>query len=337
MGIRLLLVAVTLIATVASATEVNIKSWRLPPATAYPHDAMVAEDGSIWYAALFSNTIGRFDPVTETVKEFILAVPGSGPHGLKQDADGNIWFTARLAEPSYIGKLNPNTGEFTEYPIAFPVDVSSPEVEQPCCAHSLSIDANGTIWFSLINADMLGKLEPSTGKMTLARSHKHPIGPYDVKFDSKGTPWYTIVRVNELLSVNPETMAIRTYEAPWPDMRPRRMDIAADDTIWYTDFARGNVGQFDPKTEKWKEWPSPGGRWSRPYGMVLVGDVLWYSENFMDPSTLVRFDTKTKEFRSWPVENCFDGAYYMVADAEDNLWFTCHDTEYLIKAEITED
>lgn len=335
---RILLVAASLIATTSTfATEVKIKTWRLPAATAYPHDPMVASDGSVWYGALNSNTIGRFDPKTETVKEFIPNIPGSGPHGLKQDADGNIWFTARLSEKPYIGRLNPKTGEFTEFWLDFPVTVSDPDVAQPCCAHSLSIAEDGIIWFSLINADMLGKLDPKTGKVTLARSHKRPIGTYDVQFDSKGTPWYTLIRVNEILSVNPDTMAIRTFEAPAPGMRSRRMGIADDDVIWYTDFTRGYVGSFDPKTEEWNEWPTPGGHWSRPYGMVLVGDILWYSENFMVPSTLVRFDTKSHEFQSWPVENCFDGAYYMVADPEGDLWFTCHDTEHLVKAEITED
>jgi len=69
--------------------------------------------------------------------------------------------------------------------------------------------------------------------------------------------------------------------------------------------------------------------------MVAVGTDIWYNESWKDPSRLVRFDTTTEEFQSWLVEDCLDGAYNIVADADDNLWFVCPDTDRLVKVEIT--
>ena len=342
----LLVLGVTATVGFAADVSVIIKTWKIPQASQYPHDPMVHSDGSIWYAARFSSTLGRFDPKTEQWKEFVTDIPNSGPHGLKEDKDGNIWFTAVNANPTYIGKLNPKTGEFTEYPVRFEdrvpcpplcLPTGEPQGSSPKGAHSLSLDQKGNIWFSMFGGGMIGRLVPSTGKITISRPTV-PVGPYDVQIDSKGIPWFTLVRTNKavIARVNPETMAVRTYSAPWPDARPRRIQITADDVIWYTDHVRGSIGRFDPKTEKFDEWPSPGGEWTRPYGMVAVGDVIWYSETWMDPSMLVRFDTKTKELQSWPVPGCFDGAYYMVHDKDKNIWFTCHDTNRLGKAEITE-
>ena len=145
----------------AFAADVAIKSWPLPPTTSptghYPHDAMVAEDGSIWYAALNSNSLGRFDPRTETIEEVFADIPDSGPHGLKQDDDGNIWFTAIKAEPTYIGMMNQKTGEFTEHPVT--LDVFSPNVPRPRSAHSLSLDDRGYVWYTDFARGYLGRFD----------------------------------------------------------------------------------------------------------------------------------------------------------------------------------
>lgn len=331
----------------AAAADVDVKFtvWKIPGATHYPHDPMVhSKDGSIWYASRMSNTLGRFDPKTEEFSEYTTRVPNSGPHGLKEDADGNIYFTAISAKPTYIGKLDVSSGKFTEYPITFSAELSCPGCREnagtgpgrfPKSAHSLSIDQKGTVWFSMFgDADMLGRLVPSTGKVTVAISPKRKVGPYAIQIDSKGIPWYGFARSGQLARVNPDTMAVKTFDIPFKDGHPRRINIAPDDSIWYTDYMRGGIGHYDPKTDKWEEWLSPGGEWSRPYGMVIVGDALWYSETFMNPSNLVRFDMKTEEFQSWETPECFGGAYYIVADADDNLWFTCHDTDRLVRVEI---
>jgi streptogramin lyase len=49
------------------------------------------------------------------MKEFPGTKLGSGPHGLVEDKDGNIWFTP--VSSTYIGKLDPKSGAITEYPL----------------------------------------------------------------------------------------------------------------------------------------------------------------------------------------------------------------------------
>ena len=52
------------------------------------------------------------------MKEYDLKTPRTGPHGLSEDKDGNIWFTGNSA--ALIGKLDPKTGAVTEYPMPAP-------------------------------------------------------------------------------------------------------------------------------------------------------------------------------------------------------------------------
>ena len=53
------------------------------------------------------------DPKTGVMKEFPLKSPNTGPHGLTEDKAGNIWFTGNSS--GLVGKLDPKTGEVTEY------------------------------------------------------------------------------------------------------------------------------------------------------------------------------------------------------------------------------
>ena len=317
----------------AGGADVKIKMWRLPSDTHYPHDPLVSHDGYIWYTGNKSNNIGRFDPKTETFKEWSTDIPNSGPHGIVEDKDGNIWFTANMAKPTYIGKFDPRTEKFTVYPVK--LAARSDNDPEAAGAHTLTFDQKGNIWFTMLNSDMIGRLDPKTGKFTIARSAQHPVGPYGIVVNSKGVPYFTMFRTNKLGSIDPDTMAVHLYDIPNPDARPRRLTIAPDDVVWYTDFERGMLGRFDPKTGAFSEWPSPGGAWSRPYPLLVIGNAVWYNESWLTPTTIVRFDIETHETQSWPVENCDDGMYLFYPD-KNGFWFTCHGTDRLGKVEVNE-
>jgi streptogramin lyase len=58
------------------------------------------------------------DPRAGQTKEYPLKTPHSGPHGLIEDQEGKIWYTANAE--GLIGKLDPKTGEVSEYPMPHP-------------------------------------------------------------------------------------------------------------------------------------------------------------------------------------------------------------------------
>jgi virginiamycin B lyase len=118
-------------------------------------------------------------------------------------------------------------------------------------------------------------------------------------------------------------MEIREYTLPHAETRPRRIAITSDDVLWYSDYARGYLGRFDPATGKASEWPSPGGPQSQPYGIVAVGDVLWYSEAGVKPNTVVRFDPKTETFQTWAIPSGGGVVRNMMATRDGDLALAC--------------
>ena len=163
---------------------------------------------------------------------------GSGPHGLVADKDGNIWFTAN--SKGYIGKLNPKTGDTTEYKLP-------PSTRDP---HTPMFDPKGILWFTAQNSNIVGRLDPKTGEVKVVSPPTPKSNPYGMVMDSKGTPWFCQFNVNKLASIDPATMEIKEYTLPNPESRPRRIAITSDDVIWYADYSRGYLGRFETKTGK---------------------------------------------------------------------------------------
>jgi virginiamycin B lyase len=270
--------------------DVSFQEWKLPTPGTRPHDPLAAQDGTIWYSGHMANLLGHIDPKTGAIKEYRTNTPMSGPHGLVMDKQGNIWFTANFK--AYIGKFEPATGKFTEYPL-------DPEARDP---HTPIFDQKGTLWFSVQGANMVGKLNTATGEAKTETVPTSKSNPYGMVVTSKGIPYFVEFGANKVASIDPETMAIHEYTLPNEDTRPRRVAIDSKDVLYYSDYSRGYLGRFDTKTGKMtQEWPSPGGPKSKPYGITIVNDIVWYSESGVKPNTLVRFDPKTEKFQTWAI------------------------------------
>jgi virginiamycin B lyase len=148
---------------------------------------------------------------------------------------------------------------------------------------------------------MIGRLNPASGEIKLARVPTPDADPYGLDIDSKGVPWIAYTGSYKVASVDPVTMAIREYPVPNEKSRIRRLAITSDDMIWYVNFSLGTLGRLNPRTGEVKEWPSPSGPKSHPYAIAVVDDIVWYNESGMRPDALVRFDPKDESFQSWAI------------------------------------
>jgi virginiamycin B lyase len=285
--------------------SVEIREWMLPTRGQRPHDPLAARDGSVWWTGQFASRLGRLDPSTGSMVEFVVP-EGSQPHGLVEDADGNIWFTA--VSGGFVGRFDARTGEVTRYPV--------PEGERG--PHTPIFDQRGTLFFTL-QSGSVGRLDPATGVMTVRKTPTPGTYPYGIQVNSRGVPWYVDFRGNRIGSVDPRTMEITEHELPDPEARPRRIALGPDDVVWYTDYARGYLGRYDPATGEQREWASPGGPESAPYGIATIGSIVWYSESGVRKNTLVRFDPSTERFQTWVIPSGGGVVRNMMASADGKL------------------
>jgi virginiamycin B lyase len=269
-------------------------------------------------------------PVNVSIHEWNVPTLGSRPHDPEPGPDGTIWWTGMFA--NVLGRFNPKTGEFKEYPAKTPA--SGP--------HGLELDKDGNLWFTANSKGYIGKLDPKTGDITeyklpddvrdphtplfapngmlfftaqnsnyigrlnpsngeikVVKTPTERANPYGMVMSSKAIPFVCDFNTNKIIRIDPITLAIKEYELPSPESRPRRIAISPDDIIWYADYSRGYLGRLDPNTGKVSEWPSPSGPKSQPYGITYLKDAIWYVESAIRPNVLVRFDIKSEKFQSW--------------------------------------
>jgi virginiamycin B lyase len=274
---------------VRGETSITMREWTVPTLGQRARDPVQAPDGSIWWAGMWANLVGRINPKTGETTEYTLP-ENAKPHTVTPDREGNIWYTGN--SNATIGKLDPRTGMITEY------KMPDPAAKDP---HTAVFDKKGNLWFTMQVSNMIGRLVPATGEIKLAKMPTANSRPYGIVFSADDTPWVCCNGSNCLVKIDPQTMAIQEYKLPDPKTTVRRLDFASDGMIWYVNSSLGRLGRMDPKTGQVKEWPSPSGPKSHPYAIAVVDGIVWYNESGQRPDALVRFDPATERFQSWAI------------------------------------
>jgi streptogramin lyase len=275
-------------------------------------------------------------------------LPGSNrfPGAAKPERDGNVWIWEYRGH--WFGKLDPKTGEITEYPI--------PNVDQ-ASNHSVVVGPDGMIWFSEQATDTIGKMDPVTHAITRYREpsrgtkhtlvvdskgmvwgsgepltrldpetgtfHDIPEVPtaYGLALDKDENVWFSEFAKNgKIGKVDAKTGKITKYAQPTPESWPRRLKIDAQGDVWFCEYEAGKIGRFDPKTETFKEYSLPGGR-PTPYALVVEKNTghIWFSSMEMD--TISELDPATGKITTYPFLYSENGMRDFFQDTEGRIWW----------------
>jgi virginiamycin B lyase len=310
---------------VAGPLHVGFREWSAQQLGQRARDPVQGPDRMIWYVGQRSNTIGRINPETDQVREWLLPARAL-PHSVNVDAQGRVWYMGN--GNGTIGLFDPATGESTEY------RMPDENARDP---HTAEFDANGVMWFTLQQSNMIGRFDPASGDIRLATIRRPRARPYGIKIAADGTLWVACNGSNCIIRVDPATMALTEIDLPHEDTTVRRLDIASDGRIWYVNSGRGRLGVYDPASGSIREWDSPSGPNSHPYAIAVIDDIVWYNESGVRPDPLVRFDPATETFQSWAIPS---GAFYagmvrhMRATPDGNLLLHQGSTNRIILATL---
>jgi virginiamycin B lyase len=297
----------------------------------------------------------RVEELHVKIQEWDVPTKGAHPHDPAVAPDGSLWFTEQMV--SKLGRLDPATGKFKEYPLKGENDgphglvadregniwytgnfaahigklnprsgevtqykMPKEKAEDP---HTPVFDAQGILWFTVQVGNMVGRLDPKTGKVDLVAAPTKDARPYGIQVNSKGVPFFCEFGTNKMAKIDPKTMKITEYRLA-ESVRPRRMAIAADDKVYFTDYQKGHLGRLDPATGEAKMWDSPGGAGSDPYGIVITPDgMVWYSESGVTPNTLIRFNPKTEEFAGATIPSGGGTVRNMAVTTDGRIYLAC--------------
>jgi virginiamycin B lyase len=147
----------------------------------------------------------------------------------------------------------------------------------------LAFDAQGNLWFTELNANRIGKLDPAKAKSLSSEGITeyelpHPNSkPHFLTIAKNGIIWFT-EGANRIGSLDPKTGEIKEYNIPSPHSEPHQIIECQNGLIWFLEFQTNKIGRLDPKTGKITEFPiGPG----NPHALVLVDNKIWYTQGGM--------------------------------------------------------
>jgi virginiamycin B lyase len=135
--------------------------------------------------------------------------------------------------------------------------------------HDPAVAPDGSLWFTGMYSNTLGRLDPRTGKIREYPLNTPDSGPHGLVADLEGNIWFTANFKGYIGKLDPGTGKVKEYPMPDPAARdPHTLIFDQAGVLWFT-VQRGNfVGRLDPRTGtiRLKRSSTPD---SKPYGIVI--------------------------------------------------------------------
>lgn len=195
-------------------------------------------------------------------------------------------------------RLNPKTGA-VKY-LKVPYDKASGP-------HTIMDDAQGNLWVTSIENDLLMRVDPKNEKWTIYQdfgpgSLIHDLAVdsnFQVAYDHKGRVWATLIGQNKVGGINPKTRETFQFQAPQPEgksaIHTAIYGIVMDSSrshIWYAQLG-GGVGSFNVETLKFDDY-IPFEMGEGPRRLAIDEEDRIYVP-LMGASQIFIYDTKAKK------------------------------------------
>ncbi len=318
------------IQTATAQTTGTFQEYPLPQSNSGLMRPAIDHEGRIWFGEMGHNYLGVFDPRSHTFEQSTPPHGRDGVMGVQVAADDSIWFAEQYA--NYIGHYLPATGQYRVYnlPTLMLPDPGNAihTLSLPCAPNDIALDAQGNIWFSELNADSLGRLDPRTGRITqfpLTRQQSiQKLDPYGIAIDQQGMVWFTEATNDHVGRLDPRSGQIRYFNMPGPAVQ--FMELASDPhgIIWITSFNNNLLVSLDPRRGTFTPYYAPS---SAPngtgalYGLAISpGGEIWVTLNA--GNQLARLDVASHHFTDYPIPTPGSLPFGVVLGPAHTLWFT---------------
>src|SRR6266516_4562157 len=251
------------------------------------------------------------------ITEYDLPNPLIQPHDVVLDREGKVWY-------SDLGKMDPETGKVTQYPIP----VVKPGWSEGTL--DLEFDKDDNPWVGVMYQSAIAKFDKKTEKFQIWTTPKEwdtdggQLGhlaidgtPTDNKVWIKNSDVGNIYRL-DLISNKMENLG--SFKDPRTGKRIGTYGIHSDaqNNAYLLDFSAGNIVKIDAKTKNAIVYPTPTPD-SRPRrGRVDREGRLWFAE--YQGNAIGVFDPKTERITEWKVPTPWSAPYDVVADRNGDAW-----------------
>ena len=188
---------------------------------------------------------------------------------------------------------------------------------------------DGSIWWSGMFADRLGRLDPRTGAM---KEFPVPPGsnPHGLIEDRNGNIFFTAINGHYIGKLDPKTGMVAQYKVAEanPDSRnPHTPIMDQRGSVWFT-MQSGHVGRLIPESGEMKIVAPPSGRNSYPYGIQINSQgVPWYVD--FRGNRIASVDPISMTIKEYTLPNADARPRRLALTPDDVVWYTDFARGYL--------
>lgn len=197
--------------------------------------------------------------------------------------------------------------------------------------HDVIVDSQGMAWYASFGEQILGKLDPKTGKVTeyeIPRLKAHmPTGILAVRFDEDENIWLGMQFQGGVAKFDKRTEKFQTWSLP-PDLNGDHVQInqvspehhKVDGKVWLQDAGTYTVLRLDEKSGKFEMF--------EPYRIPRpnIYDVISDTQNnvyftVFGRENIGRIDAKSGKIALYPTPSRGSAPRRGMMDAQGRLWF----------------
>jgi streptogramin lyase len=197
--------------------------------------------------------------------------------------------------------------------------------------HDVIVDSQGLVWYASFGEQILGKLDPKTGKVTEypipILKPGAPTGILGMRFDRDENPWLAMQFQGGIAKFDRRTETFQTWSLP-PELNGPHVQVNqvspersyVDGKVWLQDAGTYTVMRLDIATGTFERF--------EPYAIPRpnIYDVIPDSRNngyflTMGAEEVGRIDAKTGQIQIFKTPTKGSGPRRGMMDGQDRLWF----------------
>jgi virginiamycin B lyase len=187
---------------------------------------------------------------------------------------------------------------------------------------------DGAIWYSGQMANVLGRLDPKTGRFNEYRLPVAQSGPHGLVMDASGNVWFTANFQGYIGRLDPKTGKVSEYKLPDAAARdPHTPIFDRRGTLWFTVQGGDMIGRLTPQTGEVKLAHVPTPR-ANPYGILVDSKGTPYFAEF-GTNKIASIDPQTMAIHEHPLPNADARPRRIAITPDDVIYYSDYARGYL--------
>jgi len=237
----------------------------------------------------------------QTITEFPVPTPESGPFAIAAGPDGNLWFTSIIG---HVGRITPG-GVVTEFSI--PTAGSQPE--------AIVAGPDGNLWFTEFEGNQIGRIT-TTGVITEFSIPRPDSRPAGIAAGPDGNLWFAEDEANQIGRITAAGV-ITQFPIPTGGSHPQSLAAGPDGNLWFTEEGANQIGRITTAGVI-TEFPIPTAD-SGALGITAGPDAnLWFTE--LNANQIGRI-TAAGAITEFSIPTAGSGPAGIAVGADGSLWF----------------